>query len=104
MYIVIFVTASNKDEAEKISNQLVEDRLAACVNIVDGVTSIFRWEEKIDKADEVLLIIKTKKVLFSQIAKTIKSLHSYTIPEIIAIPIVEGSEDYLAWVEGEVGG
>ncbi|VAX35176.1 Periplasmic divalent cation tolerance protein CutA [hydrothermal vent metagenome] len=102
MYIVIFVTASDKDEAEKISNQLVEDKLVACVNIVDGVASIFRWKEKVDKAGEALLIMKTKQVLFSQIAETIKSLHSYTVPEIIAFPIVEGSEDYLKWVDGEL--
>ena len=102
MYIVIFITAANKKEAEKIANKLVEKRLAACVNIIDNVRSIFWWEAKIDSANEVFMIVKSKKSYLSRIIKLVKSLHSYQVPEIIALPIVGGDKNYLNWLDESV--
>lgn len=99
MYIVIFVTASGKQEAEKIASGLVEKRLAACVNIVEKVGSLFHWQGKIDRAEEALLIIKSKKQKLNQIIKLVKSLHSYQMPEIIALPIIGGDKKYLNWID-----
>ena len=100
-FIMVFVTASSKEEAEKISKSVVEQKLAACVNVLDGVKSIFRWKEGVDVAQECLLICKTKKSLFGELQQTIKQMHSYDVPEIIAINIVDGSEDYLKWLNEE---
>ena len=98
MYNVVFITASSKEEAEKISRGLLEARLAACVNIIGGVHSYFWWEGKIDKADEALLIVKTKKTHLAKLIKKVKMLHSYEVPEIIALPIVAGNKKYLDWI------
>ena len=98
MYIVIFITCANKDEAEKIASGLIGAKLAACVNVVPGVESLFWWENKLDRAAEVLLIVKSKKTALTKIIKKVKSLHSYSTPEIIALPIVAGDKDYLKWV------
>lgn len=102
MHIVIFVTASNKEEAEKIARALVENKLAACVNTVGGIKSVFWWEGKLDSANEVLLIIKSKKSKLSRIITLVKSLHSYQVPEIIALPIIAGEKKYLRWLDGSV--
>ncbi len=99
MHIVIFVTAGNKQEAQKIASGLIKQKLAACVNIIDRVDSLFFWEGKVQKAKESLLIIKSKKEMFVKIAKMIKSLHSYTVPEIIALPIISGDKPYLRWID-----
>ncbi|MBU0548347.1 MAG: divalent-cation tolerance protein CutA [Candidatus Omnitrophica bacterium] len=99
MYIIIFVTAGNKKEAQKIASGLIKEKLAACVNIVDKVNSLFFWEGKAQKAKESLLIIKSKKEKFSRIIKQIKSLHSYTVPEIIALPVISGDKPYLRWID-----
>jgi len=98
--IVVFITASNEDEAAKIAKALVESKLAACVNIVRNIRSIYLWQGKIQDEPEVLMIVKTQKKLFSALSARVKELHSYTVPEIIALPIVEGSEDYLKWLKG----
>ena len=98
MYIVVFITAGSKEEAQKIARGLLEEKLAACVNIIDGVESHFWWQGKIDSAKEALLVIKTKKELFNKLAKKVKSLHSYSVPEIIALPIVTGNTEYLNWI------
>ncbi len=102
MAIVILVTAKDFEKARKISLKLTECKLIACANIVKGVRSVFRWEGKVDEAGEVLMIMKTKQEHFSEIVKIVKSLHSYDTPEIIALPIIEGSEDYLNWIEASV--
>ena len=102
MNIVIFITCVNRREAEKIAGNLVGKKLAACVNIVDNIKSIFWWQGKIDKADEVLLIAKSKKTLIERIVKEVKRLHSYKVPEIIALPIVAGNRDYLNWVNESI--
>ena len=97
-HIVILITAKNRQEAKKIARGLLEARLIACANIMDGVESTFWWQGKIDTSKEVLLVLKTRKTLFKKILALVKSLHSYQTPEIIALPIVQGSEDYLKWV------
>lgn len=99
MHIVVFVTAKDKQEAQKIARRLVEDKLIACANIVDGVKSVFWWQGKTDEADETLLIMKSEKRFFKKIAAAVKALHSYDLPEVIALPIVEGSADYLKWMK-----
>jgi periplasmic divalent cation tolerance protein len=97
--IIIFVTCGSEEEALKIANALVNERLAACANIVSPVRSVYRWEGKIWDEKEWLLVIKTMKSRFDELAKRVKSLHSYSIPEIIALPILEGSPLYLQWIE-----
>lgn len=99
MHIVVLVTASSKEEARKLASGLLKEKLAACINVIDGLESHFRWQGKIDKAKEALLIIKTKKPLFNKLVKKIKSLHSYEIPEIIALPIIAGYKEYLDWID-----
>lgn len=97
--IVVLITAKNGKEADKIAAKLVEEKLIACANIVQGVKSIFSWEGKMEKVGEVLLILKTRKDCFSKIVKIVKKYHSYDVPEIIALPIVDGNKDYLKWVK-----
>jgi periplasmic divalent cation tolerance protein len=101
--IVVFITASNEDEAAKIARALVEARLAGCVNIIKNIRSIYSWQGKIEDEPEVLMIVKTQKNLFESLSKKVKELHSYTVPEIIALPIVEGSEEYLKWLKEVTG-
>ena len=96
--MIVFVTCGSEEEAIKISNALVEERLAACVNLISPIRSIYRWEEKIWDEKEWLLIIKTQKKRFQEIEARVKSLHSYSVPEIISLPIVEGSSSYLTWL------
>ena len=99
MHIVVFITAKDKDQASKIAERLVADKLIACANIVEGIKSVFWWEGKVDKSDETLLILKSKKNLFSKIVKAVKTLHSYDVPEVIALPIIAGNKDYLKWID-----
>lgn len=101
--IVAFITASNEEEAANIARALVESRLAACVNIVSNLRSIYRWQGKVEDESEVLMIVKTQRSLFDSLSKKVKELHSYTVPEIIAVPIVEGSEEYLKWLKEVTG-
>lgn len=103
MYITVFVTAGRKMEAEKIARRLVEKRLAACVNIIPGINSFFRWQGRIENCREYLLVIKTKRSLFQRLAKEVKSCHSYSVPEIIALPVIAGTKEYLAWINESVG-
>ena len=97
-FIVILITAKDKKEAIKIARGLLEAKLIACANIINGVQSLFWWEGKIDSSKEVLLVLKTQKSLFTKVTTKVKSLHSYQTPEIIALPIVNGSEEYLKWI------
>ena len=101
-YIVVFVTAKDPEEAQKIANLLLKRRQAACVNIIPAVDSRFWWKDKLDSTQESLLIIKTKDVLLTDIVKSVKKIHSYSVPEIIALPIVGGNQDYLDWIDSEV--
>ena len=100
--IVIFVTTSTEEEAHRIAELLLGRRKAACVNIVPRIDSSFWWQGKLDSARESLLIIKTRASLLSEIIELVKSVHSYAVPEIIALPIIGGNEDYLKWIDDEV--
>ena len=101
-YIVLFTTASNSEEAHKIAKVLLSQRKAACVNIVPGISSLFWWQDKLDSAQESLLIVKTKASLLNQIVTLVREIHSYEVPEIVALPIIGGNEDYLEWIDKEV--
>ena len=103
-YLVVFVTASSKEEARKIADVVLSKRKAACVNIVSGVASSFWWKGTIDAAEEYLLIIKTKASVLPELIALVKSVHSYEVPEILALPIVGGNDEYLKWLEAEVKG
>jgi len=96
--IIVLVTCGSEEEVLKIANTLVEEHLAACANLVAPIRSIYRWEGKIWDEKEWLLIIKTQKDRFEELEKKVKSLHSYSVPEIISLPIVEGSSAYLNWI------
>jgi len=101
-YTVLFTTTSSSEEAQKIAEVLVNQRKAACVNIVPKVSSLFWWQGKLDSAEESLLIIKTKASQLAGIIRLVKESHSYDVPEIIALPIVGGNQDYLDWIDREV--
>jgi len=96
--VIVLITASSVEEAERIAKVLVNEHLAACVNIVPEVRSLFFWEAKTQEARETLLICKSRQPLLDRLISRVKTLHSYTVPEIIALPIIGGSRDYLDWV------
>jgi periplasmic divalent cation tolerance protein len=98
-YIVIFSTAGSTEEAGRIAEKLVSERLVACVNIVPGIRSIYWWKDGIQKDEEVLMVMKTKKSKYQEVERAIKSLHSYEVPEIISLPLENGFEGYLKWIE-----
>ena len=100
--VVILVTVANKEECRIIARHLVESKLAACVNITEPIESIYRWEGKISQDQEHQLFIKSTRELFPEIQAAISSLHSYETPEIICLPIIEGSQAYLQWVDDSV--
>jgi periplasmic divalent cation tolerance protein len=101
--ILVLITAASQEEADKIARSLVAERLAACVNILPEVRSLFSWENKLSEEKEALLVVKSRRPLFRQMVRRVKALHSYTVPEIIAIPIVEGSVSYLQWIQEVTG-
>ena len=101
-YIQIFTTTESRDVAEMISREVVGKRLAACVQIVGPITSTYWWEEKVQKTEEWLCMMKTRGQLYNELEKAIISLHPYEVPEIVALPIVSGSQRYLDWLEQEV--
>jgi len=98
-FIVVLVTVKDRAEAEKISQSLLKEKLIACANIVGSVTSCFLWQGKIDMAEECLLIMKSRTDLFSELLQQVKRLHSYEVPEILALPVALGSVDYLDWMQ-----
>ena len=103
-FIVVYVTVGSPDEGDRLARALVEERLAACVNRIRPVQSVYRWQGKVEQSEEELLIIKTRRELFGRLQKRVRELHSYSVPEIIALPIVEGSESYLKWLGEELLG
>jgi periplasmic divalent cation tolerance protein len=102
--VVVLVTCSDADEAERIASCLVEERLAACANVAGPIQSVFRWKGALEKATEYLLLIKTHRELFEKIAARVEELHSYEVPEIVALPIVAGSRPYLDWINDALSG
>ena len=103
-FIVICVTAGSTSEASRLARALVEERLAACVNQIGPIQSVYRWEGKLEESVEQLLIIKSRKELFPALEKRVRELHSYSVPEIVALPIIDGSPDYLRWLDEQVTG
>ncbi len=101
--IIVFITTGSTDEAKKIGKLLVEEGLAACCTIIQPVESIFKWKDAIHVEQETLIISKTRAELFSALEKRVKQLHSYEVPEIVAIPITQGSKSYLDWIVKETG-
>ena len=100
-FIIVFITAPNEKEAASISRTIVEERLVACVNIIPSVRSIYRWQGRVEDEQEVLMVVKTKKSLFERLQERVKELHSYSVPEIIGLPVTEGSKQYLEWLGQE---
>jgi len=101
-YIQIFTTVAKKSDAERIAKVLSDQKLSACTQIVGPIISVYRWKGKTEKSQEWLLVIKTKRMLYKSIEKAIKNIHPYELPEIIAIPIIKGSREYLGWIQKEV--
>ena len=97
-HIVTLCTVPDRESGERIAHALVEERLAACVNLVPGLASVYRWQGKVEKAEECLLIIKTGVSRFDVLKRRIKALHPSEVPEIIALPIIHGSREYLDWI------
>ncbi|MCL5072912.1 MAG: divalent-cation tolerance protein CutA [Actinobacteria bacterium] len=101
-YIQVLTAFGNKPDAEKSAKILIEKRLAGCVQIIGPVSSTYRWKNEIEEEEEWLCIIKSKKSLYNELEKAIKEIHPYETPEIIAIPVVEGSREYLNWLANEI--
>jgi periplasmic divalent cation tolerance protein len=102
--IVVVSTCGSAGEAERIARGLVDKRVAACVNVLPGMRSIYRWEGAVEDAGEWLLLIKTTRARFAELRAELERLHSYEVPEVIALPVVEGSEKYLGWIDSETAG
>jgi periplasmic divalent cation tolerance protein len=100
-HIVVYITVPSHEVGRQIADALVEANLAACVNIMPGISSIYNWQGELEQDDELLLIAKTRTVLFNQLASAVKKIHPYEVPEIIAMPIIAGSNEYLAWINEE---
>jgi len=99
--LVILVTTANQEEAVRIGKEMVNAKLAACANIIPGIQSIYRWDGKVVQEQEVLLILKSIKPRYRALEKAIKAMHTYEIPEIIALPVKEGLDRYIGWVNRE---
>ncbi len=102
--LVVFVTSGSADEASRLADALVGERLAACVNIVPGVLSTYRWQGAVERASEWLLIIKTVKPRLPALIARVEALHAYTVPEVLALPVADGARPYLAWLQEQVSG
>ena len=100
--LLVYITTKNKAQAAEIGKKLVQERIVACVNIVDGMQSIYWWEGKICEDNEAILIAKTSDSLFNNLLARVKELHSYTVPCIVAIPIKKGNPDYINWLQNEI--
>ena len=100
--IVVFTTCNSQEQGAQLARHLIEHQLAACVNILTGARSFYRWKGEIEQASEVVLIIKSRRDVFEKLREAIAQLHSYEIPEVIAVPVVDGSDAYLAWLDREL--
>ena len=99
--IFVYMTTKDKGQAELIGQKLVEERIVACVNIIDGMQSIYWWQDKVCTETETVLIAKTRDSLFDKLVSRVKELHSYSIPCIVSLPIENGNPDYLKWIKNE---
>jgi periplasmic divalent cation tolerance protein len=100
-FIVIFITIDTPANAQKLADKLLAARNAACVNIIPKISSQYWWQGKIEKADELMLIVKTRAILLNELIALVKQNHPYSVPEIIALPIIGGNPDYLSWLDSE---
>ena len=100
--IVVLSACASAEEAQRVARALVEKRLAACVNVIPGIRSVYRWKDAVQEDEEVLLVIKTSRALMEEVKDEIERLHSYELPEVIALQVVDGSERYLAWMNREL--
>ena len=100
--VLAYTTCSDARKAEKLANRLLQNRIAACINVLPGVKSFYRWQGKVETDAEVLLMIKTSRDLITEVRRVIETLHDYDLPELIVVPIIDGSPDYLAWLEREL--
>jgi periplasmic divalent cation tolerance protein len=101
--IVVLSTCATEEEAAKLARVLVEARLAACVTVVPGARSVYRWQGAIESAAECLLIVKSSRQLFEPLRRALEKAHAYEVPELLALPVVEGAANYLEWLEGQLG-
>jgi periplasmic divalent cation tolerance protein len=101
-FVVILVTVGSAKEGERLARLLVDEQLAACVNRIQGIQSIYRWQGQVEQSEEELLVIKSRRDLFDRLKKRVQELHSYSVAEIIALPILDGSGPYLRWLEEEL--
>lgn len=100
--IVVLSTCASEEEARSIAAKLIEEKQAACVNILPSVRSIYRWQGKVEDSTECLMIIKTDRAHFASLRTVLESVHSYELPEVLALPVVDGSPNYLAWLDREL--
>ena len=101
--LIVFVTCENREQAERIAQSVVQEKLAACVNVLPPIRSCYVWEGKLTWSEEILLLIKTTTARFSQLEERIRALHTYEVPEIIGVPVEDGIASYLQWIERAVG-
>jgi len=101
--IVVFSTCATEAEAERLARTLVEARIAACVTILPGARSVYRWQGAIETSAECLLMIKSSRALFESLRVALEKVHSYEVPELVALPVVEGAANYMNWLEGQLG-
>ncbi|MEM3627636.1 MAG: divalent-cation tolerance protein CutA [Candidatus Bathyarchaeia archaeon] len=101
-HIVVLVTAANREETEKIARCLLDEKLISCANILGPVHSLFWWMGKIEKAEEYVLLMKTRADMFKRLSERVKAMHSYEVPEIVALPIVEGFKPYMEWLNNSL--
>ena len=101
-YIQVITTTDSREEADRIAEKLVDSRLAGCVQVVGPIRSRYRWKGEVEEAEEWLCIVKTKRDLYPEVEAAVRRVHSYEVPEILGVPVVEGSKSYLDWLEAEL--
>jgi len=99
--VIVLITVPSMEVGKQIARELVETRLAACVNILPGITSLYRWQGEVTEEDELLLVVKTQQALFDRLVELVTQHHPYDLPEVIALPIIAGLESYLTWIDKE---
>lgn len=102
-YALVMITCPSKEEAERVAKRLVEAKLAACVSVATGLRSFFWWKGRVEETEEVLMLVKTRLDELDRLASEVKALHSYEVPEVVALPIVGGLRDYLRWLDESLG-